>query len=504
MSVLDRSDTGCYCHAWNANGNVTLWPNRARKLLEAAHQCNIHGCCCPRCHPGCHTHIKASAKAKPIRLSPIRLLETSYFPNSLHPVPRNLPHSTISRISKGAQRQSEEEAWQRHKASLRARDGHNPYQTCVCDIVGLDEYFQVVRDPHTLMDYAHRGSCLSYPDPEGWDEELPVTAMHPEMLYLIRQFRHDGRSKKGRKKYTQKALIELQRQCGVRGVFDAPMLRLAELYCRCAVSNFRSGSLGEQKCGICDKVFCCRCCSPTCYGLPKDASCATKCLSCGHCCPQCKPDCPSRQHDFSPYSIGVKPPSSMNHTQPCLDEECQPVEWGKDIHSWGRKPLTTSAVLSPTQSKVLAVTDHGPQPLSSARHANAKSLDAGYRELEFPATQSRKGSVKRKGRTAVPLSTEFVADEDLEDGGGQHVKDLPLKRKRKSAPHIAVDPFIGLDLDRENWPVSYDPTTIAADILRVAGIHPSLPPLNAFLGHLADSKVMTGGRKRGKRRKTEP
>ena len=43
-----------------------------------------------------------------------------------------------------------------------------------------------------------------------------------------------------------------------------------------------------------------------------------------------------------------------------------------------------------------------------------------------------------------------------------------------------------VDLDQENWPTSYDPSSIAEDILRAAGMHPTLPPLNAHMKHASE------------------
>ena len=82
----------------------------------------------------------------------------------------------------------------------------------------------------------------------------------------------------------------------------------------------------------------------------------------------------------------------------------------------------------------------------------------------------------------------------------------PSRRRSEPVTHPKVKPdtYREVDLEQENWPTYYEPTTIASDILRVAGIHPTLPPLNAHLKHSGEFEDMIKARKgRRKARRTE-
>lgn len=378
----------------------------------------------------------------------------------------------FGRISKVEQRQLDEQAWQKHTRLIQDLE-FDPYEGCVCDVVGLPKFFQIVRDPDGHKDYAHRGDCLAYPDPDAWDSNLQDTGVQNCMLPRIRQFRYNARTKRGAKKFTQKALRDLMRRCGARGLWTERSIPCG-WHCCCDIYTLREQPSPEaparQKCNVCSKE-CCRCCSPECYGLARDDARATHCANCGHvCCPQCKPDCPSRSNDFAPYPIGVAQPSSFRHIPTSAsDEESQPLKSYRAPRQPKMKRSIATAVLSLTQPRSTEVRRQAMRPSQSSSRPKSRLDRVEESDSETPASQCRSPPRKRKSKVATSLSSESVDESD-----------------------------------QENMPVRYDPRTIATDILRVAGIHPTLPPLNAHLRHATGLEDMTKSKQRSKKRKTEP
>ncbi|KAI4274216.1 MAG: hypothetical protein LQ337_004095 [Flavoplaca oasis] len=216
--------------------------------------------------------------AKPAKTSSTAMTEKSYsiqYPllDTLHPVPRNFVPwrwSTTRRTSKEEQREQDKDAWLLHTTLLKLL-GSNPYGDCICDVVGLDEDFQIVKDPASSFEYAHRPMCLTYPNPNFNDVHPQHATKHVAQRAAIHQFRKTARSKTGRKQFTKKLMSELEYHCGLH--YYAPRI---DKYAKCVCDFIEYGPLErtdqDQKdlenlrCNKCG--YCCPSCSPSCHGLP--------------------------------------------------------------------------------------------------------------------------------------------------------------------------------------------------------------------------------------------
>ncbi|KAL8711793.1 MAG: hypothetical protein Q9225_007059 [Loekoesia sp. 1 TL-2023] len=147
-----------------------------------------------------------------------QIFDTRNSPNHLHRILCNLPFGNGHSDIKAEQRMLDKQAWRTHTALMRDLPWH-PYDRCVCDVLGLDEEFQVVKDPDSSVNYAHRPDCLAYPEPEMWKIDVKDPVMHAAYIQRIQQFRATARSKGDVKKFTQKALSELRHQCGLKQIF---------------------------------------------------------------------------------------------------------------------------------------------------------------------------------------------------------------------------------------------------------------------------------------------
>ncbi|KAL8896891.1 MAG: hypothetical protein Q9192_002855 [Flavoplaca navasiana] len=216
--------------------------------------------------------------AKPAKTSSTAMTEKSYFIHyalldTLHPVPRNVVPSrsgTTRRTSKEEQREQEKDAWLLHTTLLQLL-GTNPYGDCICDVVGLDEDFQIVKDPVSSFEYAHRPMCLTYPNPKFNDVDPQHATKHVAQRAAIKHFRKNARSKTGRKQFTKKLMYELEVHCGLH--YYAPII---DSYAGCVCDFIKNDpqerrdrdtkDLENLRCDKCG--YCCPACSPSCHGQP--------------------------------------------------------------------------------------------------------------------------------------------------------------------------------------------------------------------------------------------
>lgn len=397
-----------------------------KRLVAAANACSKHWTCCSTCKPQCHSQRTPTSQDTAIRPSRGHILE------NLHPVPQNWIRMDRRRFSKQEKRMYEEQAWQIH-FGLVMKLQINPYSNCVCDVVGLDDHFQVVEDPISEISYAHRARhCLAYPI-DSWALHPRHPSMHEAQIPAIHDFRRTGRTKGGSKKFTKKALYELERQCGLH--YAPPSTPGRHRHCLCGLlsedspSDREDGDLRNQTCARCG--ICCPCCSPSCHGLTLNDSQARFCSKCGTCCPQCRPGC---EGQFRVY--------------------------GSESELIPQKP----AVVSPRRER-----NH--KKKTSRTHKFVARTDASSSEAEannFPLRPNKNTS----------------------------------KQKSESSSRSKVKPHREMDLEQENWPTSYDPASIASDILRVAGKHPKLPPLNAHLKDVIGFEDLVKTKRGKKSRKT--
>ena len=59
----------------------------------------------------------------------------------------------------------QKKAWQVHADVLR-KLASNSYEDCICDVVGLDDNFQILEGLQSDIGYLHRPDCLAYPNAE--------------------------------------------------------------------------------------------------------------------------------------------------------------------------------------------------------------------------------------------------------------------------------------------------------------------------------------------------
>ncbi|KAL9576820.1 MAG: hypothetical protein Q9203_007664, partial [Teloschistes exilis] len=107
-----------------------------------------------------------------IQPSPDKPLPMNEFPHNLYPIPRKLAAWDHMSIPKEKQRSLERQAWSNHKQLISELE-HDPYDHCICDVLGLDQSFDIVTDPDTSLDYGHRPDCLAYAQKVGNRHSAP-------------------------------------------------------------------------------------------------------------------------------------------------------------------------------------------------------------------------------------------------------------------------------------------------------------------------------------------
>ena len=175
--------------------------------------CKKHYSCCPICQPTCYGKppTKREIREEIIDDPTVSILDL------LHPIPQALQHSSYDNreLVKTENRKHEIETWQVHTNMLKNL-AHNPYEDCICDVVGLEDAFQIVQDSRSRIDYAHRPDCLIYPNAERWEADPRHSHRHARHAPDIQHFRDNGRSRTGRKQFRKKTVLELIRSCGVQ------------------------------------------------------------------------------------------------------------------------------------------------------------------------------------------------------------------------------------------------------------------------------------------------
>ncbi|KAL9631355.1 MAG: hypothetical protein Q9204_004268 [Flavoplaca sp. TL-2023a] len=208
--------------------------------------------------------------------------------DTLHPVPRNFVPSrlwTARRTSKEEQREQEKDAWALHTTLLQLLET-NPYEDCICDVVGIDDIFQVVKDRGSSFEYAHRPTCLTYPNPLSDDVHPQHMTMHVAQNAAIKHFRKTGRSKTGRKQFTKWLMYQLEYHCGLH--YYAPKI---DKYAKC----------------VCDLIM--HDPQERIDQDPKDLE-NLRCTKCGYCCPSCSPSChgqPPKKWELAQSKITTEP-----------------------------------------------------------------------------------------------------------------------------------------------------------------------------------------------------
>lgn len=234
-------------------------------MMEAAKRRKTPGLCCSSCHPTCHGQVTVDIK-KPDTASSFHCLL-----DALHPIPQNKSRSARHSSSREDERKHEQESWQLH-ASMIQNLPTNPYKNCICDVVGLNDAFQIVQDPSSLVDYVHRPHCLAYPNMEYGKAHPEHASKHAAQLASICQFRKSARSKSGKKYFSRKAVEELEFKCGLHyyGPYRWPRCT-CNMYTPLPESASEDSGVVEwesnwprmKDCEQCGK--CCPCCSPSCH-----------------------------------------------------------------------------------------------------------------------------------------------------------------------------------------------------------------------------------------------
>lgn len=217
-------------------------------------------------------------------------METRHFPSHLHPIPRYILPQDRRALFRAEFRLQEKQSWQLHQRLIHDLP-FSPYDRCICDVIGLENYYQVVKDPDTLIDYPHRPDCLAYPDFNSWKVDIQPSSTNAAYLARIHQFRVTARTKGGVKKFTRNAWRTLERQSGLQHVLTHEVYTW---HCCCDLENISNDLIEvdppEQQCPYCHKI-CCPCGKPSCYGLVKEDTRSKECSKHKICCPQCHPSC---------------------------------------------------------------------------------------------------------------------------------------------------------------------------------------------------------------------
>ena len=207
-STLWSLHANCFCDLQALQCDSAI-SDEAQLLLDAAKPCEKHKLCCPNCSPTCHSRSEVE------REEPDTVASSRYLLDRLHPIPQNISPPSHAIASKEDKHKLEKEAWQLH-SSLIQNLPNNPYNDCICDILGLDEAYQIVQNQSSCVDYPHRHDCLANPNLDTRDPHPRHAKKHAAQLASIHRFRKTGRSKSGRKKFTKKAVEELEILCGLQ------------------------------------------------------------------------------------------------------------------------------------------------------------------------------------------------------------------------------------------------------------------------------------------------
>ena len=175
VSGIENRYSACLCDLIRTDDfNDTIPIDGPSRLIEAARPCESHKLCCPSCQPGCQARTDGDlatlteASPPPVRKLPARrespppLMKTCHFPSHLHPIPRHILPEDRRGLNKAEFRLQEKQSWQLHQQLIHDLF-FDPYDRCICDVIGLEDYYQVVKDPDTLKDYPHRPDCLPIP-----------------------------------------------------------------------------------------------------------------------------------------------------------------------------------------------------------------------------------------------------------------------------------------------------------------------------------------------------
>ncbi|KAG6988527.1 hypothetical protein G7Y79_00072g097890 [Physcia stellaris] len=250
--------TNCVCDFLSSECGLPV-RDEARRLSEAAKPCKKHDLCCPSCEPTCHGRPEVE-REKPETTSSSR-----YLLDRLHPIPQNILPPSHAISSKEDKRKLEKEAWQLHSSMIQNLP-NNPYSDCICDTLGLDRAYQIVQNQSTCVDYPHRHDCLAHPNLDAQDPHPRHAKKHTAQLASIHRFRKIGRSKGGRKKFTKKAVEELEILCGLQ--YCGPN---RWSYCGCDSDEYLARLCG---CGVKDRERT--------FRIRDDDTCQK-------CCPRCSP-----------------------------------------------------------------------------------------------------------------------------------------------------------------------------------------------------------------------
>ena len=259
------------------------------------------------------------------------------------------------------------------------------------------------------------------------------------------------------------------------------------------------------------------------------------CAICGKCCPRCGPDC-----NYPALSEG-EIRLNVDHPRPCVDRahSARKAEKTKRIRSrHSTRPEDKGSVrgigrsINPEISSVPPhPATHGTDSQSTKRKASTKLREdckrqkiAGEEESRSiqPQLHTEEDSWKVNHQNIPKDSPRTAAKPDNKAAKPsrvstqprtieQQIKDLCSKTStryrgntpkpiRKSTSHPKPGTGAKPMIERERMPTSYDSRSIAADILRVAGIHPALLPLNAPLKNISisefeESMETKGGKK---------
>ena len=132
---------------------------------------------------------------------------------------------------------------------------------------------------------------------------------------------------------------------------------------------------------------------------------------------------------------------------------------------------------------------------------------------KYSITPPRIDRKKVKRDNHQQQSVESNADSDMEyepRAASPTAEITPLRPTKENKSRRRGEHAIGpkrkrraeVDFEQENWPTSYDSSNIAENILRAAGIHPTLPPLNAHMKQASELEELVKTRKGRKSRKT--
>lgn len=360
----------CFCDLQDLKSASAIG-DEARRLAEDAKPCKKHKFCCPSCNPACHGRPEVE-REKPETASSSR-----YLLNRLHPIPQNSLHSQDI-ISREDKHKLDKKAWQLH-SSLIQNLPNNPYDGCICDILGLDNAYQIVPNPSSCVDYPHRHDCLANPNLDTQDPHPAHARKHATQLASIHHFRKNGRSKSGRKKFTKKAVMELEINCGLHYVGPNRWS-----YCGCDSDDYIA-----QLCDCGDKN--------------EQRSFGTRDDKCQKCCPQCSPsyhtqaayqDSPRKKHYKRRHTTTGSPSKRRKQRHAMDGQENLPMQYdpktiASDIlRAAGFHPSEPS--LNPLLEEATLLKATSKPKLTQSRKRQRKSMPnpSRYKSTEFIVTDS--------------------------------------------------------------------------------------------------------------------